>query len=65
MKGGYEMTPARFPRHTLTGLNLFLAANAVAGAFWLVPTLPREWLAGTPIADYTLWHWVSLSALVR
>jgi hypothetical protein len=45
---------ARVRRFTLCGLNLFLAANAVAGALWVVPGLPREWLAGTPFVDYTI-----------
>jgi hypothetical protein len=48
------MTAARIPRYTLIGLNLFLAANALAGALWVVPGLPREWLAGTPFPDYTI-----------
>ena len=46
--------PARIRLFTLVGLNLFLAANAVAGALWVVPTLPGDWLAGTPFADYTI-----------
>jgi hypothetical protein len=41
-------------RFTLVGLNIFLALNAVGGALWVVPTLPREWLAGTPFLDYTI-----------
>lgn len=48
------MKPARIRRYTLIGLNLFLAANAIAGAVWVVPSLPREWLAGTPFPDYTV-----------
>jgi hypothetical protein len=28
--------------------------NAIAGALWVVPSLPREWLADTPFADYTI-----------
>jgi hypothetical protein len=45
---------ARVRRYALVGLNLFLAANAAAGALWVVPALPREWLAGTPFHDYTI-----------
>ena len=41
-------------RYTLAGLNLFLAANAIFGAIWVVPGLPREWLAGTPFPDYVV-----------
>jgi hypothetical protein len=45
---------ARVRRYALVGLSLFLAANAVAGALWVVPGMPREWLAGTPFPDYTI-----------
>jgi hypothetical protein len=44
----------RARRYTLAGLNLFLALNAIYGAIWVVPGLPREWLVGTPFADYTI-----------
>jgi hypothetical protein len=44
----------RADRYILVGLNLFLAVNALAGAFWVVPGLPREWLTGTPFPDYTV-----------
>jgi hypothetical protein len=41
-------------RYTLAGLNLFLGLNAVSGAVWVVPGLPREWLTGTPFPDYVV-----------
>jgi hypothetical protein len=37
----------RLARYTLVGLNLLLGLNVVCGAVWVVPGLPREWLAGT------------------
>jgi hypothetical protein len=46
--------PYRTTRIILIGLHLFLAANAVFGALWVVPTLPPEWLEGTPFRDYTI-----------
>jgi hypothetical protein len=52
-EGNCEMT-RRFSRYTLVGLNVFLAANAVGGAIWVVPALPREWLTGTLFSDYTI-----------
>ena len=41
-------------RIVLIGLQLFLGIGAVIGAVSVIPTLPREWLLGTPFADYTL-----------
>lgn len=41
-------------RGTLIGLELFTAAGAIAGAIFVVPGLPREWLAGSAFADYTI-----------
>ena len=41
-------------RGTLIGLELFTAVGAVAGAIFVVPGLPREWLAGSPFGDYTI-----------
>ena len=41
-------------RGTLIGLELFTAFGAIAGAFFVVPGLPREWLAGSPFSDYTI-----------
>jgi hypothetical protein len=44
----------RITRLTLLGLHLFLAITAIFGAVFVVPRLPREWLAGTPFPDYTI-----------
>ncbi|MEK6206634.1 MAG: hypothetical protein AABM32_03240 [Chloroflexota bacterium] len=41
-------------RGTLIGLELFTAVGAIAGAIFVVPGLPREWLAGSPFSDYTV-----------
>lgn len=41
-------------RGTLIGLELFTAFGAIAGAIFVVPGLPREWLAGSPFSDYTI-----------
>lgn len=41
-------------RGTLIGLELFTAVGAIAGAIFVVPGLPREWLAGSPFGDYTI-----------
>jgi hypothetical protein len=41
-------------RGTLIGLELFTAVGAIAGAIFVVPGLPREWLAGSPFNDYTV-----------
>jgi hypothetical protein len=41
-------------RGTLIGLELFTAVGAIAGAFFVVPGLPREWLVGSPFSDYTI-----------
>jgi hypothetical protein len=44
----------RIARLTLIGLELFLAAAAIVGAVSVVPTLPKEWLDGSPFSDYTV-----------
>jgi hypothetical protein len=44
----------RITRFILIGLEVFLGIGAVAGAVWVVPTLPPEWLAGTPFPDYAV-----------
>src|ERR671922_277542 len=49
-----EMTLDRIARFVLIGLEVFLGIGAVAGALWVGPTLPPEWLAGTPFPDYTI-----------
>jgi hypothetical protein len=41
-------------RTVLIGLQLFLGIGALIGAVAVIPTLPREWLQGTPFPDYTL-----------
>jgi hypothetical protein len=41
-------------RGTLIGLELFTAVGAIAGAIFVVPGLPPEWLAGSPFGDYTV-----------
>ena len=41
-------------RGTLIGLELFTAVGAIAGAIFVVPGLPREWLTGSPFSDYTI-----------
>ena len=41
-------------RGTLIGLEIFTAVGAIAGAIFVVPGLPREWLAGSPFGDYTI-----------
>lgn len=41
-------------RGTLIGLELFTAVGAIAGAIFVVPGLPREWLAGSLFSDYTI-----------
>ena len=47
-----EMKLNQVARFTLVGLHIFLAIGALYGAAWVVPTLPLEWLAGTPFVDY-------------
>jgi hypothetical protein len=44
----------RSARFALIVLELFLAVAAIIGAVSVVPTLPKEWLAGSPFSDYTL-----------
>ena len=51
----------RIVRFVLIGLEVFLGIGAVAGALWVVPTLPPEWLAGTPFPEL----WVMISGVVE
>jgi hypothetical protein len=44
----------RITRIILIALQLFLGIGAVIGAVLVIPTLPREWLLGTPFPDYTV-----------
>jgi hypothetical protein len=48
------MNGNRLARAALVALEVFLAVGAAGGAIWVVPTLPPEWLAGTPFRDYTV-----------
>jgi len=41
-------------RGLLAVLTAFLAITALAGAFFVVPTLPPEWIAGSIFPDYTV-----------
>ena len=37
---------------TVIVLDLLLAGTAILGGVFVLPTLPREWLAGTPFSSY-------------
>ena len=41
-------------RSLLAILTAFLAVTTLAGAFFVVPTLPPEWIAGSIFPDYTV-----------
>jgi hypothetical protein len=41
-------------RVTLATLTAFLAVSAIAGALFVVPALPREYLVRGPFTDYTI-----------
>ena len=41
-------------RGLLAGLTAFLAVTTIAGAVFVVPTLPPEWLVGSIFTDYTV-----------
>lgn len=41
-------------RGVLLVLAAFIAVTAIAGALFVVPALPSEWIDGGPFADYTL-----------
>jgi hypothetical protein len=41
-------------RGLLGVLSAFIAITAVAGALFVVPTLPLEWLEGSVLRDYTI-----------
>jgi hypothetical protein len=47
-------TPGRAARVALGICDLFLGATAVYGGVLVIPTLPPEWLRGTPFPDWTL-----------
>ena len=44
----------RFMRGVLVALDLLLGVTAVIGGLSVIPTLPPQWLAGSPFTDYTL-----------
>lgn len=44
----------RVTRAVLIGLDLLLGVTALIGGLTVVPTLPPEWLAGSPFTTYTL-----------
>lgn len=48
------MSSTRVARFALIGVELSLAIAAIAGAVFVVPTLPKEWLDGSPFSDYSL-----------
>ena len=35
-------------------LNGFVAISAIAGAIWVVPTMPMEWIKSGPFTDWTI-----------
>jgi hypothetical protein len=35
-------------------LNGFVAISAIAGAIWVVPTMPMEWIKAGPFTDWTI-----------
>jgi hypothetical protein len=41
-------------RGVLIGLDLLVGVTALIGGLTVIPTLPPEWLAGSPFSDYTL-----------
>ena len=41
-------------RGLLAVLSAFIAVTAIAGALFVVPTLPSEWLEGSLLEDYTI-----------
>ena len=41
-------------RIVLLVLHAFVAVSAIAGAIWVVPTMPLEWLTAGPFEDWTI-----------
>jgi len=41
-------------RITLVVLHGFVAISAIAGAIWVVPTMPLEWIKAGPFDDWTV-----------
>ena len=48
------MTIQRFQRGTLLALSGLVALTAIAGAIWVVPTIPMEWIKRGPFTDWTV-----------
>ena len=49
------MTPrTQAVRIGLLVLNGFVAISAIAGAIWVVPTMPMEWIKYGPFTDWTI-----------
>ena len=44
----------RLSRGVLIGLDLLLGVTALIGGLTVIPTLPPEWLVGSPFSDYGL-----------
>jgi hypothetical protein len=44
----------RLMRGLVIGLNLLVGVTALIGGLTVIPSLPPEWLAGSPFSDYTL-----------
>jgi hypothetical protein len=47
-------TPGFGTRIGLLILNGFVAISAIAGAIWVVPTMPMEWIKYGPFTDWTI-----------
>ena len=47
-------TPGLGTRIGLLILNGFVAISAIAGAIWVVPTMPMEWIKYGPFTDWTI-----------
>lgn len=47
-------SPALGTRIGLLILNGFVAISAIAGAIWVVPTMPMEWIKYGPFTDWTI-----------
>ncbi|HSK92935.1 MAG TPA: hypothetical protein VLA76_02615 [Candidatus Angelobacter sp.] len=41
-------------RILLVVLNAFVAISAIAGAIWVVPTMPLDWIKAGPFTDWTI-----------
>jgi hypothetical protein len=52
--GPHRESLDRTLRVLLIALNLILAITAIVGGIWVIPTLPQEWLAGTPFSSFLI-----------